>query len=393
MPNMIVMAPKDENELRHMLWSALAYGHPASVRFPKAKGLGVPMDAELKVLPLGRGRARPDGRDVLFAFGHMVQPALEAAEALAKEGLSLAVVDARFVKPLDADMVLRFAGPGRTFITLEEGVVDGGAGSAVRELLDREGRFDVRFKADRAAGRGLSRGQVRRDPGRPRPRRSRPHPPDQGIPPDSPSPEAAMKERADKLLAGRGLAPSREKAQALIMAGLVTSGGRGASKSPASSSTRKRRSRSPGLPFVGRGGLKLEEALERFGIDVAGKVALDIGASTGGFIDCLFKRGAARVYAVDVDTKQIDWSLGRGPAGRAHREERPVSRAGGPPRAAGRRHHGRLVHLHPQDPARARGPPRRGGRSSPSSSPSSRPARRRSGRKASSATRPSTPKS
>jgi 1-deoxy-D-xylulose-5-phosphate synthase len=147
MPNMIVMAPKDENELRHMLWSALTYGHPASVRFPKAKGLGVPLDPEPKVLPLGRAEVVRDGKDVLFAFGHMVQPALEAAEALEKEGLSFAVVNARFVKPLDRDMVLRFAGPVRTFITLEEGVVDGGAGSAVRELLDREGRFEVRFKA------------------------------------------------------------------------------------------------------------------------------------------------------------------------------------------------------------------------------------------------------
>lgn len=147
MPNMIVMAPRDENELQHMLWSALAYGHPASVRFPKAKGLGVPMDDELRVLPLGKSELLRDGRDVLFAFGHMAQPALEAAERLEKEGLSLAVVDARFVKPLDRDMILRFAGPGRAFVTLEEGVVDGGAGSAVRELLDREGRFDVRFKS------------------------------------------------------------------------------------------------------------------------------------------------------------------------------------------------------------------------------------------------------
>ncbi len=147
MPNMIVMAPRDENELQHMLWSALAYGHPASVRFPKAKGLGVTMDKELRVLPLGKSELLRDGRDVLFAFGHMVQPALEAAERLEKDGLSLAVVDARFVKPLDRDMILRFAGPGRAFVTLEEGVVDGGAGSAVRELLDREGRFDLRFKS------------------------------------------------------------------------------------------------------------------------------------------------------------------------------------------------------------------------------------------------------
>jgi 1-deoxy-D-xylulose-5-phosphate synthase len=147
MPNMIVMAPKDEGELRHMLWSALSYGHPASVRFPKAKGLGVPVDGPLEVLPLGRSEIVKEGRDLLFAFGNMVRPALEAARELEKDGHSLAVVNARFVKPLDRDMILRFAGPGRTIVTLEEGIVDGGAGSAVRELLDREGRFDVRFHA------------------------------------------------------------------------------------------------------------------------------------------------------------------------------------------------------------------------------------------------------
>jgi 1-deoxy-D-xylulose-5-phosphate synthase len=147
MPNMIVMAPEDENELQHMLWSALAYGHPASVRFPKAKGLGVPMDETLRVLPLGQSELVKDGHDLLFAVGNMVRPAVEAAKELEKDGLSLAVVNARFVKPLDRDMLLRFAEPGRAVITLEEGIVDGGAGSAVRELLDREGRFGIRFKS------------------------------------------------------------------------------------------------------------------------------------------------------------------------------------------------------------------------------------------------------
>jgi 1-deoxy-D-xylulose-5-phosphate synthase len=147
MPNMIVMAPKDENELQHMLWSALSYGHPASVRFPKAKGLGVRMDETLQVLPLGRSELVKDGRDLLFAVGNMVAPAVKAARELEKDGLSFAVVNARFVKPLDRDMILRFAGPGRTIATLEEGIVDGGAGEAVRELLDREGRFDIRFRS------------------------------------------------------------------------------------------------------------------------------------------------------------------------------------------------------------------------------------------------------
>jgi 1-deoxy-D-xylulose-5-phosphate synthase len=147
MPNMIVMAPKDENELQHMLWSALAYGHPASVRFPKAKGLGVAMDPGLEVLPLGKSELVKDGRDLLFAVGNMVAPAVEAARQLEKEGVSLAVVNARFVRPLDRDMILRFAAPGRTVVALEEGIVEGGAASAVRELLDREGRFGVRFLA------------------------------------------------------------------------------------------------------------------------------------------------------------------------------------------------------------------------------------------------------
>ena len=147
MPHMIVMAPKDENELQHMLWSALTYGHPASVRFPKAKGLGVPLDEQLHVIPPGRSELVKDGRDLLFAFGNMVRPALEAANALEKDGISLGVVNARFVKPLDKEMILRFARPGGTIVTVEEGILAGGAGSAVRELLDQEGRFDIRFKA------------------------------------------------------------------------------------------------------------------------------------------------------------------------------------------------------------------------------------------------------
>ncbi|NTU51824.1 MAG: TlyA family rRNA (cytidine-2'-O)-methyltransferase, partial [Candidatus Aminicenantes bacterium] len=107
-----------------------------------------------------------------------------------------------------------------------------------------------------------------------------------------------MKERADKLLVGRSLAPSREKAQALIMAGLVTAGGRPVAKPGELVDAEAPLEVARPLPFVSRGGLKLEEALDRFGVDVRGLVALDIGASTGGFVDCLLQRGAKRVYAV-----------------------------------------------------------------------------------------------
>ncbi len=147
MPNIIIMSPRDENELRHMLWSALRYGHPVAVRFPKGAVPGVEKDGDFRRIPLGRAELLKEGRDLFFAFGNMVRPALEAARELEKAGISLAVADARFAKPLDEELLLRYAQPGRTIITAEEGVVAGGMGSAVREALDRAKRFEVRFLA------------------------------------------------------------------------------------------------------------------------------------------------------------------------------------------------------------------------------------------------------
>ncbi|MFC2141791.1 1-deoxy-D-xylulose-5-phosphate synthase [Acidobacteriota bacterium] len=146
LPNMIVMAPKDENELRNMLHSAFSYGHPVAVRFPKGKVAGVSMDEGWTEIPLGKAELLKEGKDLLVAFGNMVRPALEAAEALEKRGISLGVVNARFAKPLDGELIRKYARPGCTIFTAEEGVIDGGFGSAVREFLDGEGLFDLRFK-------------------------------------------------------------------------------------------------------------------------------------------------------------------------------------------------------------------------------------------------------
>jgi 1-deoxy-D-xylulose-5-phosphate synthase len=146
MPNLILMAPRDENELQHMLKSAFGYGHPAAIRFPKGEAVGVPMDKEFRAVPLGKSERLKEGKDLLLAFGSMVYPALAAAKELEKEGISLAVVDAKFAKPLDEDMILGYAEPGRTIVTVEEGVTAGGFGSAVRDLLDRQEKFDIRFK-------------------------------------------------------------------------------------------------------------------------------------------------------------------------------------------------------------------------------------------------------
>jgi len=116
--------------------------------------------------------------------------------------------------------------------------------------------------------------------------------------------------RLDVLLVERGLAPSRERAQALILEGAVRVGGEARSKAgEAVLADAPIEVVGPLLPFVSRGGLKLRRALEAFGVDPRGKVCLDVGASTGGFTDCLLQAGAVRVYAVDVGYGQLDWKL------------------------------------------------------------------------------------
>src|SRR3990167_2561645 len=118
------------------------------------------------------------------------------------------------------------------------------------------------------------------------------------------------KERIDKLLLGRALAPSLEKAQALIMAGRVLVSEMPATKpSQMVDSLADIRITGHDHPYVGRGGVKLDHALKEFGVNVKGKVCIDVGASTGGFTDCLLQNGAAKVYAIDVGYGQLDWKL------------------------------------------------------------------------------------
>jgi 23S rRNA (cytidine1920-2'-O)/16S rRNA (cytidine1409-2'-O)-methyltransferase len=121
------------------------------------------------------------------------------------------------------------------------------------------------------------------------------------------------RERVDRLLVERGLAPTRTRAQALVMAGRVLAGERRVEKAsetfPPDAPLRVRGGDDPAARYVGRGGLKLEKALAEFRIDPSGLVCLDVGASTGGFTDCLLQHGAGRVVAVDVGHNQIDWRL------------------------------------------------------------------------------------
>ncbi|MGZ8828862.1 MAG: 1-deoxy-D-xylulose-5-phosphate synthase [Thermoanaerobaculia bacterium] len=145
-PNMVCMAPKDENELRHMVKTAFETGHPTSLRYPRGSGIGAKLDVEMKSLPIGKGEIMREGADgAIFAIGNEVWPAVQAAEALAKEGVNVAVINARFIKPLDDELVARFCTPGSKIITVEEGSLAGGFGSAVMERVQLLGIDGVKF--------------------------------------------------------------------------------------------------------------------------------------------------------------------------------------------------------------------------------------------------------
>jgi 1-deoxy-D-xylulose-5-phosphate synthase len=139
-PNMVVMAPKDENELQHLIKTAVSCDGPASVRYPRGVSLGVHMDAQPAALPIGKAELLRDGNDVaIVAIGVTTWQAYKAAERLEQEGISTAVINARFVKPLDKDLILDVAKRVRYLITVEEGAKMGGFGSAVLEALSEEG--------------------------------------------------------------------------------------------------------------------------------------------------------------------------------------------------------------------------------------------------------------
>ena len=138
-PNMVVMAPADENECRQMLYTGYTLPGPSAVRYPRGTGPGVPIQEQMTALPVGKGEVRRQGKRIaILAFGSMVKPALDAAEAL-----DATVANMRFVKPLDADLVKQLAASHELLVTVEEHQVMGGAGSAVCEVLAALGLAQV----------------------------------------------------------------------------------------------------------------------------------------------------------------------------------------------------------------------------------------------------------
>lgn len=143
-PNMVVMAPKDENELRRMVKTCLQHDGPAAVRYPRGRGTGVPLDESVDPIPVGKGELLREGDDIaLIALGVTVAHAVEAADRLAEEGIAATVVNARFVKPLDVALLRQVAGRVKAMLIIEEGCRMGGFGSAVLECLSEEGVWNL----------------------------------------------------------------------------------------------------------------------------------------------------------------------------------------------------------------------------------------------------------
>ena len=139
-PGMVVMAPANEAEMRDMLHTALALDGPSSVRYPRSQGLGMALDREPEIIPIGRAQTLREGdAATILAIGHSVGPALAAAEVLATEGIACGVVNARFAKPLDAELLTSLAQAGRPLVTVEENALAGGFGAGVVEFLADQG--------------------------------------------------------------------------------------------------------------------------------------------------------------------------------------------------------------------------------------------------------------
>jgi 1-deoxy-D-xylulose-5-phosphate synthase len=146
-PNLIIMVPKDEDEFQHMIKTSIECPTPVAFRYPRGRGLGVRREPILKSINIGKGEILKEGNDILIlAIGSTVYPALHAAERLEGSGIHAAVVNSRFLKPLDGDLICHWAEKTKKVLTVEENVLQGGFGSAVLELLHERGLFSVQIR-------------------------------------------------------------------------------------------------------------------------------------------------------------------------------------------------------------------------------------------------------
>ena len=146
-PNLVIMVPKDEEEFQHMIKTAIESPMPVAFRYPRGRGMGVKMETVLKSIDIGKGEVLREGTDILvLAIGSTVYPALHAAENLEDAGIQATVINSRFLKPLDGDLICDWAKRTGKILTVEENVLQGGFGSVVLELLQEKGLFSVQIK-------------------------------------------------------------------------------------------------------------------------------------------------------------------------------------------------------------------------------------------------------
>ena len=146
-PNLVVMVPKDENEFQDMIKTATQCPMPVALRYPRGRGVGVRREAPLESIDIGKGEVLREGQDILIlAIGNTVYPSLRAAERLAESGIQAAVINARFLKPLDANLLCDWAKRAGKVLTIEESVLQGGFGSAILELFQERGLFSIQVK-------------------------------------------------------------------------------------------------------------------------------------------------------------------------------------------------------------------------------------------------------
>ena len=147
LPNMTIVSPYNENELGHLLYSAIGYNQPVAVRYPRGSGLGVELDPMWHTVPIGKGEIFRQGNDItLLAIGPVVNSAMDAATILRKEGLDCAVINARFAKPLDSELILQQAEKTGNLLTIEENTTCGGFGSSILELFSLNPELKVKVK-------------------------------------------------------------------------------------------------------------------------------------------------------------------------------------------------------------------------------------------------------
>ncbi|MCT2537511.1 1-deoxy-D-xylulose-5-phosphate synthase [Aquibacillus koreensis] len=162
MPNMVIMMPKDENECQHMVQTAIDYDNgPIALRFPRGNALGIPMDESLSTIPIGSWEILEEGSDgVILTFGTTIDMALDAREELKEQGYSVRVVNARFIKPLDEDMLHQIMASNIPILTIEEAALQGGFGSAVLEFAEEHHYDNVKVKRMGIPDRFIEHGKV-----------------------------------------------------------------------------------------------------------------------------------------------------------------------------------------------------------------------------------------